>query len=126
LQRRLFPITATPPPHPRRWVLHGGSATEKRRRRPIYRGGRETGRFEKTGRTREPILKKEQRKKQLKSTAYVVFLFDFAGHRCRREEKEKKPVSACCFPGGRAATVAAIPEVFLCNSCSFGGLFCKV
>ena len=32
LQRRLFPITATPPPHPRRWVLHGGSATERRRR----------------------------------------------------------------------------------------------
>jgi len=43
LQRRLFPITAAPPPHPRRWVLHSGSATEKRRRRPIYRGGRETG-----------------------------------------------------------------------------------
>jgi hypothetical protein len=60
--------------------------------------------LKKTGRTREPILKKEQRKKQLKSTAYVVFLFDFAGHRCRREEKEKKPVSACCFPGGRAAS----------------------
>jgi hypothetical protein len=39
-------LTASPPaaaPHPRRWVLHGGSATEKRRRRPIYRGGRETG-----------------------------------------------------------------------------------
>jgi hypothetical protein len=77
-----------------------------------------------------------------------VFLFDFAGHRCRREEKEKKPVSACCFLGGRAAsrggallhappvavarcstrrhcssTVAAIPEVFLCNSRSFWDCF---
>jgi hypothetical protein len=69
--------------------------------------------------------KKEQRNKQLKSTAYVVFLFDFAGHRCRREEKEKKPVSACCFPGGRAASDGgaleqAPPAVPASNSCAEG------
>jgi hypothetical protein len=54
-----------------------------------------------------------------------VFLFDFAGHRCRREEKEKKPVSACCFPGGRAASDGgaleqAPPAVPASNSCAEG------
>jgi hypothetical protein len=45
--------------------------------------------LKKNGKNPRTDFKKEQRKKQLKSTAYVVFLFDFAGHRCRREEKEK-------------------------------------
>jgi hypothetical protein len=75
-------------------------------------------------------LKKEQRKKQLKSTTYVVFLFDFAGHRCRREEKEKtgqiRP-----SPALEHAPPAFLHEFlqflkhFLCNSWSFEDYFVK-
>jgi len=48
----------------------------------------------------------------------------------RKSEEEKKLSQIHPFTGSgawkrRAATIPALPEVFLCNSSIFGGLFCN-
>jgi len=86
---------------------------------------------------KEPDLRK------IKSTACVVaFLCCYAGHGVvgvaeeKRRRSQFRPavfpadappvtVARCSTRRHCSSTVAAIPEVFLCNSWSFGGLFCK-
>jgi hypothetical protein len=74
----------------------------------------------------------EKERNGLKSTACVFFLVTGhdESHRRQESEEEKKLSQIHLFTGSgawmrRAATVLALPEVFLCNSSIFGGLFCN-